>query len=477
MNIIKGLMLAAFLISVSLPARANNAQVEGITQFLIDRANDTYFYIFENKMKKSKDFACYFPEVYSYIEDGDLKSLIKSSDIWAESLEKDFKILNIRAVSYGVSKTIDFNKAALSATSDYAEILSFLKIRIDEDEYALNMIPLGAGPEVRNIINGFYTQFITFRDELINFNKNLLQSVKPCSNTKPTEAVFKENVEKLKTAYDDLEKWIKHIDKYKGNVFVDKEALEAACSDNPGLRVCRAKNKVFTEYIPTIKEYLEKPVVQAAAVVLVIGKYIADIQKRKTFTGKVVEAFKVIKEEQLEENKKLKKVKYYAMFIAQLADAENADSVENILKEYTLPASSFLTKREVGKSTFMISSYFGYAGGSIENDDEISSANSGGFYVPVGFEYSYGLSGGSALSVMFSPFDFGYPVSLRMNGEEDDVSFEDIVAPSISLAYGIDDYPVNIGIAYQKGKTIGLNAMQEKRVLFFIAFDMPLFAF
>ena len=190
-----------------------------------------------------------------------------------------------------------------------------------------------------------------------------------------------------------------------------------------------------------------------------------------------MEAFKVIKEEQLEANQKLKKVKHYAMFIAQLADADNADSVEDILKEYTLPVSSFLSKREAGKSSLMISSYFGYAGGRIENEDEVTSSNSSGFYVPVGFEYSYGLSGGSALSFMFSPFDFGYPISLKMNGEEADVKLDDIVAPSVSIAYGISDYPINIGIAYQKGKTTGANIKQEERTLFFIAFDMPLFSF
>lgn len=477
MRYIKGLIYALGLMAFSWQAQANNAQVEGMTQFLLERANDSYFYIFENKIKKSKEFECYFPEVYSYIADGDLKSLIKSNDIWAESLEKDFRILNIRAVSYGINKTMDFNEVALSATSDYAEILSFLKIKIDGEEYALNFIPLGAGPEVRNIINGFYTQFIVFRDALINFNNKLIEYSDVCSNTKPTEAIFKANVDKLKKAYDGLAKWMKHIEKYKGNVFIDKPALQAACKDNPDLKVCQVKDKVFSEYIPKIKEYLEKPVVQAVAVVLVVGKYIADIKKRKSYTGKVVEAFKVIKDKQLEEHQKLKKVKHYAMFIAQLADADSADSVANILKEYTLPVSSFLTKREAGKSTLMISSYFGYAGGSIQNDNQVTSANSSGFYVPVGFEYSYGLSGGGAISLMFSPFDFGYPISLKMNGEETDVNFDDIVAPSISFAYGISDYPINIGIAYQKGKTTGTNTKQEERALVFIAFDMPLFSF
>jgi len=474
---LKNLFYILFVLSFSGQVRANSAQVEGITQFLIDRANDTYFYIFENKMKKSKRFSCYFPEVYSYVEDGDLKALIKSKDIWEETLTNDLKLLNIRAVSYGVNKTVNFNKVAIKATNDYADLLQFSKIKIEGAEYDLNFIPLSASPKVRNVINGFYTQFNEFRDELINFNKKLINYSDPCSNVKPTEEIFKANVNDLKSAYKGLELWIKHIQQYKNNITVDVRAIEAACKTDSSLKVCRIKNKVFSEYIPEIKKQLEKPVVKAVGYVLITAKYINNIQKRKTATGKVVEAFKVIKEEDLETNEKLKKIKYYALFIAQLADADSADSVAGILKEYTLPVTSFLSKREPRKTSFMITSYFGYAAGRIENKDKVTSSNTSGFYVPVGFEYNVGLTRGGAISVMLSPFDFGYPISLRMNGENTGVDLEDIVAPSISVAYGVKDYPMNIGVAYQKGKKTGLNTEQEERLMLFVAFDMPLFSF
>ena len=62
-------------------------------------------------------------------------------------------------------------------------------------------------------------------------------------------------------------------------------------------------------------------------------------------------------------------------------------------------------------------------------------------------------------------------------GLEEDIELDEIAAPSISLAYGIKDYPVNIGIAFQKGKRYANQNQEEKRVLLFMAFDMPLFAF
>ena len=78
---------------------------------------------------------------------------------------------------------------------------------------------------------------------------------------------------------------------------------------------------------------------------------------------------------------------------------------------------------------------------------------------------------------MLSPVDFAYPVSLKLNGVEEDVELDEIIAPSISLAYGIKDYPVNIGIAFQKGKRFSVQNQEEKRILLFVAFDMPLFSF
>lgn len=217
--------------------------------------------------------------------------------------------------------------------------------------------------------------------------------------------------------------------------------------------------------------------IRAMAYLAALDKYIKNIQKRQSYTGKVVEAFKVIKEEKLEDSEQLLKLKRYALFIAQVADSTSPEQIEGLLKEYTLPVTSFLAKREAGDSMLMVTSYLGYSAGKVMNDDKLVSDNLSGFYVPVGFEYSRGLHHGGSLSVMLSPVDFGYPVSLKLNGMEENIEFDEIAAPSISLAYGIKDYPVNIGIAFQKGKRFALQNQEEKRLLLFIAFDMPLLAF
>jgi len=464
------------IFSSTVYAGSSSARIDGVTDFLIERANETYFYMFENKMKNNKKFACYFPTTYEYIKEGDLKTLMKTKNIWKESLDSDFSILSIRAVSHGIKESVDFNKAAMRATDEYAEILRYLKIKIDGQEQSLSFIPLGATKNTRDLINGFYDDFNDVRDGLIGFNKKLNEYSDVCSQSRPIKSDFIKEISILKGTYKGLDKWVAHIDKYKSQIIIDTDAIKADCKIDDASSVCKAKSVIFEEMVPKLKEAFEKPVVKALAGVIVLNKYITDIKNRDTSTGKVVEAFKIIKDKKLESSQTLKKLKHYLLFIAQVSDSDEPGQVQDLLKEYTLPVTSFIEKRAPGNKSFMISAYFGYGAGDVLNDN-VSSDNTSGFYVPVGLEYSIGLSNKSSVSFMLSPVDFGYPVSLKMNGVVEDLELDDIIAPSFSVAYGIKDYPINVGIAFQKGRFISPQDKEEKRVLIFVAFDMPLLAF
>ncbi|TNF34415.1 MAG: hypothetical protein EP315_07260 [Gammaproteobacteria bacterium] len=458
--------------------RSNAAsRIDGVTRFLVDRANESYFYIFEKKMRDNQKFACYFPETYSYIQDGDLKALLKTREIWQETMDNDFKTLQARVVAHGINATIHLDKVAMKATNEYAELLRYLMIKIGDETYALSAIPLDASPEVKAIINGFTTEFNTFRDQLLQFDSRLSAFENLCTLNQPTADELKAEIDKLQESYRGMERWLQHIQQYKSDIKVDLQAIDADCKTQPDLKVCEYRDRVFDEMLPKIKQVLEKPLVRATAYLVALNQYINNIDRRESYTAKVVEAFKVIREEKLEDNEQIMKFKRYALFIAQVADSSSAEQVENLLKEYTLPVTSFLAKREHGESVMMITAYMGYSAGTVLNDDMITSDNLSGFYVPIGLEYSRGLHNGASLSLMLSPVDFGYPVSLKLNGIEENIEFDEIVAPSISLAYGIKNYPVNFGIAFQKGKRFDVQNQEEKRLLLFIAFDMPLFAF
>lgn len=454
----------------------SSARINGVTDFLIERANETYFYMFENKMRNNEKFACYFPTTYEYIKDGDLKALMKTKNIWKESLGSDFSILSIRAVSHGIKESVDFNKAAMRATDEYAEILRYLKIKIDGKEQSLSFIPIGATKNTKDLINGFYDVFNAVRDGLIGFNKKLIDYSDVCSEDRPVKDDLINEISALKGTYANLDKWVAHIDRHKSKIIIDIDAINADCKIDSTSSVCGIKDLVFEEMVPKLKAAFEKPVVKAVAGVVILNKYINDIKDRDTSTGKVVEAFKVIKDKKLEDSQTLKKLKHYLLFIAEVADSEEPGQVQDLLKEYTLPVTSFIEKREPGNKSFMISSYFGYGAGDVLNDD-VSSDNASGFYIPVGLEYSMGLRNKSSVSFMLSPVDFGYPVSLKLNGVVEDLELEDIIAPSFSVAYGIRDYPINVGVAFQKGRFISPQDKEEKRVMIFVAFDMPLLAF
>ena len=86
-----------------------------------------------------------------------------------------------------------------------------------------------------------------------------------------------------------------------------------------------------------------------------------------------------------------------------------------------------------------------------------------------------GFAHGDSLSIMLSPIDMAYPVNLKLSGIEDDIEFDEIIAPSITLAYGFRNYPLNIGIGYQRGRKLADVGKSEERWLLFVSFDMPLF--
>ncbi len=140
-----------------------------------------------------------------------------------------------------------------------------------------------------------------------------------------------------------------------------------------------------------------------------------------------------------------------------------------------MPAVSYYAKREAGRH-FMVTSYLG-TNYSLGKSDFDNSTNLN-IYAPIGLEYSFGwwnMKYMDSLSIMVAPFDFGYPVSLKLNGIEEDVELDELVAPSLTISAGVKDLPITYGFGYQKGVKIKDTDEEENRVFFFVAFDMPLF--
>jgi len=164
------------------------------------------------------------------------------------------------------------------------------------------------------------------------------------------------------------------------------------------------------------------------------------------------------------------------MFFASIADASDKEGVKAILTAYTLPPVSYAEKRKLGGGVF-ISAYLGATATDFDDHGSVEDASGSGLFAPVGLEWNYGTDDGGSWSIMLSPIDMGYPINLKLNGIEDDVELDELVAPSITFAYGFADYPINLGIGYQRGRTLDDVQEAEEGFLLFLSFDMPLLQF
>lgn len=568
------LFLILSLVSFSSHAFDNTTQrINGVAEFLIERANDNYLYIFQRKVENNSELKCYFPTTYENLSIGGstgLKRLLTSRELWKDSIRKDLEFLTLQSLAREIETTIHVSEAAAKIASKTIDIIQLFKLDINGTQYALNVVPIGASADVKNKVNGFTLGIGNVVNALNRFRKykNL------CLSPDVSLAKFKSDFEALKKINDDLNSWIKHLEKNAGNLVLANTTWANICQrlDLAGGSCTDAKStidafkqqklsqiidpkltsqlSVIKDTIETIRDNKEEVVNQAirdavckklsiveqdctdkqavvAAVKEIVNarvdqatgsstlldaelldkiKAISEIAAaipvtEEDITTKVFSALKKIKAEaeaelkriqdeidrgiddvdlllkaQLEEKlKRFDKLSKHILFFSSIADASTADEVKTILKNYTLPSVSFFEKREEGNH-FMVTSYLGLS----YNLDEESAAekSNNGIFAPVGLEYSRGVDWFNgyvrSASVMVSPFDFGHPINLKLNDIEEDIDYDEIVAPSVTFAMGFKDYPLTLGLGYQKGRQLELTGESEDRVILFFAFDMPL---
>jgi hypothetical protein len=89
-----GLAVISSLLCVGAPSDGIAQDAVGnFSDFLIDRANDNYIYLFEVRLKANPFFGTYFPHTLKTAGSGDLRSLILNRSVWRESFESDMKDL------------------------------------------------------------------------------------------------------------------------------------------------------------------------------------------------------------------------------------------------------------------------------------------------------------------------------------------------------------------------------------------------
>jgi hypothetical protein len=320
----------------------------------------------------------------------------------------------------------------------------------------LNFLPIDAernDPDLVELVNQFYDVQIAINTALEFFGNYDKKDV--CETPPLDSSSFKDNVKVLFELEDKLKKSVSVFKTYIGEGRL------------------RFKTESDTKILDQANIYLQGATQNSKEFMtdlLSVDSLIKTFEGKGSMTSKVLLAFR-----ELDKYKELDidKIKRYVLFFAQIRDSDSAEQVSEILKAYTMPSVSFFEKRR--KHVVNIQSYVGLYGGNVDSPDEQNEGENYGIFAPIGLEFSKPL-GGDAISLLLAPFDFGYPISLKLDGTTKDIEFNEIVAPSITLNYGFKDYPLAIGGGYQRGRSLENDNSNEERLFIHLSFDMPLFS-
>lgn len=471
---IKKISFLTLFFTIQIFAGSASDRINGVAQFLIDRANDNYLYIFEKKIKENEKLNCYFPNTVENLEIAGLKELLYSHQLWEESLKKDMDVLATRSTVSSIEKLFNVSGQAIKIADTYAKLMLHIQVKYKGEIYPVNSVPLNASDELKALLNGFYNSAAEISTALYRFKDYKTDNL--CNTPTLDYKTFSNEIEVLFNLDKKLHQLYKHIEQNKDSILIN----------NVGMAEVKSMLNLTENSNADVNESVVNYIKIGSATVLQlysseeIKTYLNSIKNvisvfnnnENTMTVKVVQALKEIQQSGIIEDNILSSMKKYILFFAQISDAKSSDEVNEILKAYTLPSTSFFEKRKQGEH-WLISSYLGASGAKSNAPDVKNKQDWFGVFAPIGFEYARGMSCGASWSIMISPFDFGYPITLKLNGIESEVEFKQIIAPSISASYGFAEYPLTIGASYQKGRAINISDTEE-RILVFVAFDMPL---
>ncbi len=235
------------------------------------------------------------------------------------------------------------------------------------------------------------------------------------------------------------------------------------------------RKQLMVEVMASTKPEVDNEDTEAKTALELLRTFI-DGKSLQSYTDRALVSLELLEDSSAFNTSSFGRLRNSVMFFASIADASDKVGVKAILTAYTLPPVSYAQKRKLGGGVF-ISAYLGAAASDFDEQGSVEEASGSGLFAPVGLEWNYGTDDGGSWSIMLSPIDMGYPINLKLNGIEDEVELDELIAPSITFAYGFADYPINLGIGYQRGRTLDDVQEAEEGFLLFFSFDMPLLQF
>ena len=90
--------VSAFSGNLSL-AEDTDPRIQGVANFLLERANENYLYLFERKVQNNRFVECYFPHTYETLQENSFKVLLRNRALWRTSVENDINNIQTTVVT------------------------------------------------------------------------------------------------------------------------------------------------------------------------------------------------------------------------------------------------------------------------------------------------------------------------------------------------------------------------------------------
>jgi hypothetical protein len=177
----------------------------------------------------------------------------------------------------------------------------------------------------------------------------------------------------------------------------------------------------------------------------------------------------------------------YGSFVAATAQAESSDQVKDIIEAAVLPPGSASIKRKT-RSNISINAYLGGSWGREKYSGRKSEIYAG--WAPIGIAVSTGprIKGRDigSITAFISLIDIGAVTAYRVEDDSTatlpELELRNILAPGLSVIWGMPWAPLSIGCGYQLGPELraieeGAATSVEATYRFhgFVAVDIPLF--
>jgi hypothetical protein len=453
------ILMIFVLISPRIYSADTDVLIKGTTDFVLDRAYDNYLYVLQMRLTSNPLLPRYLPNTVRVAQSGDLRLLFTHGKLWRDAVEKDLAELAKMEI----------------VKSDIAPVLTALcPLRFGDSLQELCKIIVGENPDLLSDGVREATLKVLCAKPPSSMKSQCERILKPGTKLEDGEKTrilvllasavhFSHGGESLQTQSPlDLNIYIEEVSEETKKVVSraipelvgDLYRVQDTCS---GL-----ETGSYTSCIVAITELLR----EAAHVEYVVRCRRVDLGFQCRKSGRVLGMY--------EEDRDFSTFLQYAMFFAQMADAEDKDTVKALLKSVTVPPVSFGLKRAPFRTGFFLTSYVGGAFVTATGDAQSKRA-----YIvaaPIGLEWSQATYRGNSFSLLLSPIDLGYPISLKLADSDAAVKTSDIVVPGVYLFYGWKNYPIAAGVGYTRVRSIDNPDRRTPRVLFVLALDMPLFA-